>query len=327
MHLGIEIGGTKLQLGVGAGDGSPLAALERRDVDAAAGAAGILGQIEAAGRDLIERFPIERIGIGFGGPVHGSLGVVQKSHQIAGWDGFPLAEWCLKTLERPARLGNDCDVAALAEARFGAGRGARGVFFVTVGTGIGGGFVVDGEPYGSDRPAVAEIGHLRPGLSCAASNQTVESIAAGPGLAAGFIERLNRLPADARLQVDTELRERLGLIGASIQGRDIPRIRALRTTSTDAPLQAVTLADDAWKTAATALGWAIATVTTLLAPEVVVIGGGVSLSGDAFFEPVRAAADLYGFPPLRGTTRIVPAGLGEEVVVHGALALAGLPTK
>ena len=78
--------------------------------------------------------------------------------------------------------------------------------------------------------------------------------------------------------------------------------------------------------ATTVLGWGIAQMITLLAPDVVVVGGGVSLAGDAvFFEPLRAAVDVYSFPPLRKSCPIVPAALGESVVVHGALALAAAP--
>ena len=143
MYLGIEIGGTKLQLGVGHGDGSEFVAFERRTVDIARGAAGIREHISCVGRDLIAAHSIERIGYGFGGPVLGARGIVQKSHQVAGWDNFPIVEWTQSELGVPTFLGNDCDVAALAEASFGGGRAARSVFYVTVGTGIGGGLVFD----------------------------------------------------------------------------------------------------------------------------------------------------------------------------------------
>src|SRR5437773_12146329 len=85
MFLGIEIGGTKLQLGVGTGDGPPLVALERRDVDRAAGAATIREQILDAGRKLLAQYPVQRIGYGFGGPVNSATGRVITSHQVAGW--------------------------------------------------------------------------------------------------------------------------------------------------------------------------------------------------------------------------------------------------
>src|SRR5438552_908864 len=97
MYLGIEIGGTKLQLGIGAGDGD-IIALHRDTVNAAAGADGIRAQIQGAIPELLTRAKLERgqirgVGIGFGGPVDDATRTVIKSHQIAGWDSFPLADW------------------------------------------------------------------------------------------------------------------------------------------------------------------------------------------------------------------------------------------
>src|SRR4029077_4918013 len=132
---GIEIGGTKLQLGVGDGDSPQFAAFERYSIEPTRGAEGIIRQIESAARPLVKRFDIERVGIGFGGPVDSAAGRVITSHQIAGWTGFALADWVEQALGRPAVVGNDCDCAALAEARCGAGQGHRTVFYVTVGTG------------------------------------------------------------------------------------------------------------------------------------------------------------------------------------------------
>ena len=122
MFLGIEIGGTKLQLGVGNGDGREFAAFARHDIDINRGAPGILEQIEKSATALAQKHKIERIGIGFGGPVDSEQGLVTKSHQVEGWDHFPLARWCEETLGIKTVLGNDCDVACLAEAHFGAGR-------------------------------------------------------------------------------------------------------------------------------------------------------------------------------------------------------------
>ena len=162
MFLGIEIGGTKLQFGVGAGDGTPLLTVTRRKVDPSSGAAGILEQIREAAAELAAAHSIRGIGVGFGGPVDGAKGRVRKSHHIAGWENHPLVDWLRRNLDLPAVLGNDCDLAALAESRIGAGRGKDSVFYVTVGTGVGGGYVVNGSLQGRGRPSVAEIGHLRP---------------------------------------------------------------------------------------------------------------------------------------------------------------------
>ena len=311
MYLGIEIGGTKLQLGVGAGDGSNFVAFERRDIVASNGATGILEQIRAVGRELVARHGVSRVGFGFGGPVDYQRGVVRTSHQVAGWEGFPLGDWCHEHLGVPAVVGNDCDAAAVAEAHFGAGRGARTVFYVTVGTGVGGGLVIEGRLQGTDRPACAEIGHLRPGLDATDSHDTVESRASGRGLetaarallAGSGVSRPDRDDLLARCGNDLE----------KLTGRMLAEAAA----AGNATARSV-IADGA-----RALGWAIAQVSTIVAPAVVIVGGGVSLMDESLFlEPVRREFGRYIFPPLKDAVRIEPAALGEAVVVHGALALA-----
>lgn len=314
MFLGIEIGGTKLQLGVGRGDGSDFVAFERRDVDIARGGQGIRDQIRDVGRQLVATHKIERAAYGFGGPIFGSRGIVQTSHQVAGWDQFPLSEWTERELGVPTKLGNDCDVAALAEACFGAARGANSAFYVTVGTGIGGGLVFNRQIHGTDRPASAEIGHLRPGLSATTSRQTIESHAAGPGIAIATRSRLEAMQQAGDMTPDWN----------DLRSRCDGNFQQLTTKSIgEAAMAGNQLAKEQYASAMQVLGWGIAQLITLVAPEVVVVGGGVSLVGEEiFFAPLRAAVHQYVFPPLRESYRLVPAELGESVVVHGALALA-----
>ncbi|MDB5344960.1 MAG: hypothetical protein JWP89_3337 [Schlesneria sp.] len=316
MYLGIEIGGTKLQLGVGAGDGSDFVALERRDVQIARGGAGIREQIRSVGRDLVAKHQVQRVGYGFGGPVLGAQGIVQTSHQVPGWDQYPLVEWTQQELGVPTTLGNDCDVACLAEACFGAGRDASSVFYVTVGTGIGGGLVLDRKIHGTTRPAAAEIGHLRPGLDSVGYSNTVESRAAGPGIAIATQKTLRRLIEEGQSLPDI----------TDLLNRCQHQIESLTTKSIgEAAMAGNQLARDEYVVATRALGWAIAQVITVVAPEVVVVGGGVSLVGEEiFFAPLRNAVRQYAFPPLANSYKLLPAALGESVVVHGALALARL---
>jgi len=339
MYLGIEIGGTKLQLGVGAGDKAELAALERLDVDARRGSAGILDQIQQAAPGLIRRHNVSRIGIGFGGPVDSSAGTVVKSHQVPGWENIPLVKWCQETFEVPAVLGNDCDVAALAEARFGAGQGAASVFYVTVGTGVGGGFVVQGKLHGAGRPAAAEIGHLRPGLHDDRPELTVESLCSGWGIASAALARIT-----GQVSRSLDVLRRVGAGGsrAQIQSRlalaeethreyvsdllarchnDPEQLTAKIVAQSAA--EGNEIAREVLDHAAQVLGWAIAQTITLLAPEVVVLGGGVSLIGEQLFlGPVRQYVTRYVFPPLGTSYRLIPAALGELAVVHGAVAIA-----
>jgi glucokinase len=236
---------------------------------------------------------------------------VTTSHQVAGWDNFPLAQWCTEIFRVPTFLGNDCDMAALAEARFGAGRTKRSVFYVTVGTGVGGGLVLDGALFGSERPAIAEIGHLRPGLDATEPSQTIESISSGPGIERAIREALSQRPPDDRDAADL-LRLCEG---------DPSRLTA--KTVTDSAQAGNPIARRVMDRACQALGWGIAQVITLLAVEIVIVGGGVSLAGETvFFAPLRAHVRRYVFPPLRDSYEVVPPQLGEEVVVHGAVAMA-----
>ena len=103
-YLGIEIGGTKLQLGVGSGTSIELDEVVRTSVDVAAGANGIVQAIESHGRELLQRHEVESVGVGFGGPVNTQTGVVTKSHQIAGWDNFPLVERLANCFQRLVRI-------------------------------------------------------------------------------------------------------------------------------------------------------------------------------------------------------------------------------
>lgn len=339
MFLGIEIGGTKLQLGVGPGDAATLAEIRRFDVDPTRGATGIRDCIQQMGRELIQKHRVKRIGYGFGGPIDAKRGRIIKSHHIDGWDDFPLAAWTKKTLGIEAALGNDADMAGLAEARFGAGADKSPVFYVTVGTGIGGGLIVDGQPFHGHGPAAAEIGHLRPGLHADRPDQTVESLASGWGIAAAaqaylsgpISHQLGAFRGGSRPLKPEMVRQHLIDTEAVLEEHTADLLRRCDGEPEELTAKIVgqaacennLIARDVLFHACQALGWAIAQVITLVSPAVVVVGGGVSLIGDEhFFKPLRAAVNRYVFPPLAGTFQVLPAKLGEEMVVFGALTLA-----
>jgi glucokinase len=292
--LGIEIGGTKLQLGVGPDDGK-LRGLWRGTVDPAAGAAGIQEQIVAAVPELLERAGVARqalrgVGIGFGGPVDDRTRTVIRSHQIAGWDDFPLADWLADLVGLPAVLGNDADVAGLAEALHGAGKGLSPIFYITIGSGIGGGLIIDGEIYRGVGRGAAEIGHVRVGWG-PDDPRPLEHVASGWAIRERATAWFNR-------RVSAEMVASLAGSGDS---------------------DALVILEEARG----ALAEAICPVITLLCPRRIVIGGGVSLMGeDLLFAPLRRLVAERVFGPFAGLTDIVPAALGEEVVVHGAIALA-----
>jgi glucokinase len=314
MYLGIEIGGTKLQLGLGQGDGT-LVGLWRGAVDLQAGPQGIRDQILAAvpellGRAGMQRTALQGVGLGFGGPVDDATHTIIKSHQIDGWDNFPLARWIEEMLGVRAALGNDSDVAGLAEALFGAGKGVSPLFYMNVGSGIGGALILDGEIYRGCGRGAAEVGHLKSRHEEASLQgspaETVEDVASGWAIA-------RRAQEEAASDLNSPLYR---LVDGQLD-RITPAHVAQAALEGDS--RAEQLLQSTWWN----LAQALCHVIVLLCPRRVVIGGGVSLLGEKLmFEPLRRLVDKRVFRPFSGCYEIVPAALGEEVVVQGALALA-----
>jgi glucokinase len=313
MYLGIEIGGTKLQLGLGEGDGR-IVALWRGGVQPEAGGAGIRQQILAAMPELLARAQLKQsdiraAGIGFGGPTDDLSQSVIKSHQIAGWDQFPLAAWLSDQLGLPAVLANDADVAGLAEALFGAGKALTPIFYITIGSGIGGGLIVDGQIYRGVGRGAAEIGHLKvpDWRSLPVTWNPLENIASGWAIG-DYFQKLTQL-RDVERFANSPL---LQVPHAEITAKRVGELAASGDELAQHNLNVI------WAS----LAFALAQVITLLCPRRIVIGGGVSLMGDSLFKPLIQLVAELTFPPFAGLTDLVPAALGEEMVIHGALALA-----
>lgn len=318
LYLGIEIGGTKLQLGLGEGDGRILA-LERRKVDPRLGAAGIREQIKSAFETLLQSKgltppDIAGIGIGFGGPVDPCRGITTKSHQIEGWDQFPLVDWVRENLkvERVA-IQNDADTAGLAEAVYGAGKGYSPLLYVTIGSGIGGGLICDGLIYRGAGAGAVEVGHIWvvnpfvPGRPLT----ELENVSSGWGIS-------HQGAKIARSLHDSKAGSWVVLERA---GGDPDRIttQLIADAAREGDPRSVEILTRAREAFAQGLRQAV----TLLAPRRIVLGGGVSLIGEELWVgPVRQLLDRDVFAPFRGTYDLVVATLGEDVVVQGALAIA-----
>jgi glucokinase len=314
MFVGIEIGGTKLQLAAGEGEGK-LQGSWRQAVDPKAGPEAIRWQIVRGVPELLKRANLDRnqiqgAGIGFGGPVDEGTQSIIKSHQIDGWDGFPLAQWISDQIGLPAILGNDADVAGLAEALFGAGEGLSPIFYVTVGSGIGGGLIIEGEIYRGTGRGAAEIGHLQIERLWDGQRRwlPVEEYASGWAIAVRACERIGK-GEGSRSPLKLLLERHDGQLSA----KEVAKAAA----------QGDPFALDILEEALDALAEGLNHVITLLCPRRIVIGGGISLIGEElFFSPLRKKVADRAFRPFAECYDIVPAALGEEVVLHGALALA-----
>ncbi|HET6429509.1 MAG TPA: ROK family protein [Phycisphaerae bacterium] len=301
-RLAIEIGGTKLQAAVGT-DAGEIRKLCRRDVPRGAAAADILALVAEMASELTGGQRPGRVGIGFGGPVDAESGRIVRSFHVAGWDGFELAAWAREHVGGDCRIENDTNCGALAEARVGAGRGAGVVVYTNIGTGIGGGLVVDGQLY--SRPiGCMEIGHTKLWDRQGGDYCIVEHLCSGLS-----IERMaRRRAAEGRMARAAEL---AGGEAGTITARHVGQ--AAREGDRDA-LSLV-------RQAAGDFAVALCNVITLLNPDRVIVGGGVPLMGEVFFSPLRAAVASRIFPPYAGRYEILPAALGEEVVLVGALMI------
>lgn len=297
--LGIEIGGTKLQL-VAGDDSAAILDRIRLDVDPAQGGAGIRAQIAAALPDLVAKWNPLAIGVGFGGPVDWRTGSIARSHQIEGWSEFDLGAWLHGMTRLAVRVDNDANVAALGEATLGAGAGCDPVFYVTLGSGVGGGCVVGGRIYHGTIPGESELGHVR----LDKSGVIVEQRCSGWAVDG----KIRRLQSEGVTSVLCEwLPEKPGgearLLARALSMGDAAAARILEETASD-------------------LAFALSHVTHLFHPELVVLGGGLSLLGEPLRAAVAAALPSFVMEVFHGGPQVKLALLGEDAVPVGALLLA-----
>lgn len=305
--IGIEIGGTKIQAGAGR-KGNIISALARMEPDLSQGAEGIRKILP----DLIEQslvkggFSIQDvagIGVGFGGPVDSKNGVTLISHQVDGWENYPLKKMLEEKYSVPVSIQNDASIAGFAEAKLGAGAGCRRIFYITIGSGIGGGLITNGEIDEGQGLGAAEIGHTWVPCPDTGEPEKLELVCSGWSIARRAIEAIE----DGERSLMTKLCGSPELITAKI----------VYAAAEQKDLLACTILDDTCKT----LSLAICNVFALLHPEKVIIGGGVSLMGPLFWDNLKEKVAEFIFEPFADSYEIVPAALGEEVVVAGAMLL------
>ena len=306
--LGIDIGGTKLAAGVVDADGRML---ERGEVPTLAyeGLEPVLERIVGLGRELLawaaaQKEPVRRIGIGCAGPLDLKAGKVFDPPNLPGWSEVSLVRHIESALGLPAFLENDANAAALGEFRYGAGRGVRSLVYFTVSTGIGGGIILDGNVWHGLKDAAGEAGHMTvcpDGPVCGCGNRgCLEAMASGTSIA----RRAREAVAAGR---PTRLRE-------------VPVVTSADVVHLAQEGDAV--AREVWEAAVKYLGIGVASVITLLAPERIVLGGGVTRAGDFLFEPLRVEVRRrVKLMPVESVL-VLPAALGPDVGILGAAAVA-----
>jgi glucokinase len=307
LAIGIEIGGTKTQVGIGSAERGLLpGGIVRRQVNRDHGAEGIRRDIasmvdEVLASQRLTMEDIHKIGIGYGGLLDSARGMTLKSYQIDGWTDFPLKQWAEGQWGRPVFLENDASTAGLAEYMLGAGRGCSRLFYITAGSGCGGGWIVDGKVDSGQGLGAAEIGHMwMPDPETGVLTE-LEQLCSGWAIgerarrAAGADSVMEKL-AGSLERIDARI-----VYAAAEQGDEIA-LRLLQETCQ-------------------IFGAGIANVVALLHPERVVLGGGVSLMGALFWDTLQREFRARVMPTFAPRVELVPAQLKEDVVVIGALCL------
>jgi glucokinase len=306
LYLGLDLGGTKVAVGVVDQSGRVLARTQSSTSDLRAGgdplasiirlAQGVLGAGDAAG--------LRGVGVALPGPTERETLRLLAAPTIPEIEGVPLAPALERAFGCPAAGDNDANGAALAESRFGGGAGYGQVAYFTVSTGIGGGIVMEGRVLRGSRGTSAEFGHQvilpvgGPPCDCG-GHGCLEALASGRGIVR---------------------RARLALVAQELP---LPEGELRAEWVAEQARQGAGWAVEVWRETALFLGAGISNVINILDPDVVVLGGGVSTGAvDLLLEPVRDVVRARCMPSLEREVPVVTAVLGTEVGIVGAACLA-----
>jgi len=310
--IGVEIGGTKLQLAIGTPEGEILA-IHQGTVNASDGAQGILAWLKTNMPIVLDQISSSgctciAIGCGFGGPIDTPNGRILKSIQIKSWDNFPLKQWFQDEFRLPAIIANDTNAATWGEYCLGSGRGTRHFFYTNIGSGIGGGIIINGSLYDGQGFGAGEFGQTYVPdwtSSICGAEERLELLCSGWAIEQR-LRSSHDIPASSLLMrlcngdkklLDCRMLYRACQLGDKYSLNEITKV-------------------------GTTIGIALSNVLSLISPERIALGGGVSNMGDHLLEPIRNSVKAHEFVSSAGHYEIVPCELKESIVLVGAILLA-----
>ena len=312
--VGVDIGGTKLATVVADTAGNILNKV-RKPTLAERGPEYALQllfdmvheTIELAG---LERTAISAIGVSCGGPLDTETGIVYSPPNLPGWDALPLKSQLESEFEIPVTIENDANASALAEYRFGGGRGYNAVLYMTMSTGIGGGIVLDGQVYHGANDSAGEVGHqilLPDGPLCGCGKRgCLEALCSGPAIARRAQAAVRNEKAAATALLD--------LAGGRVEDLRSEHVLAAARHGDALALQLV-------EETAYYMGWGIANLVNILNPDIVLLGTIAVAAGDLLLNPIRKTVSEFAMTRPAEAVKIAPAQLGEALGDLAAVAL------
>ena len=307
--LALDFGGTKHSAGITAPGMHDWMGFKRIISPPNADATSDMQAMLSIAHELLKGSHPVAIGVSFGGPVNTQTGTVRLSHHVPGWANIQLGEFLESTFNAPVSIDNDANVGAIGEHRYGAGRGIDQFMYITVSTGVGGGWILNGEIWHGSGDMAGEIGHTTidpDGPICLCGNRgCVERFASGPYMAENALEILSTNPHRGEI-----LRAMVNHDLQTLTGKTISQAADL---SDEVAIEVLELS--AW-----ALGRGIGNAANLINPQRFILGGGVTKSGKHFWDTLRHTAHTIALPEIKFD--IVPALLGDDATLWGAIALA-----
>jgi len=284
--IGVDVGGTFIKIGVVSERGE---IVEKKKIPTPKNA-GYKVIIEGI-REYLGKWKILGIGVGLPGLINTEKGVVHRITNIKGWNNVPLQKLIEKAVKLPAKIDNDVNCMAFAEAIFGNAKGKKNVFGITLGTGVGGGIVIDGKIYRGANFTAGEVGHVtvdKNGPKCNCGNRgCLETIAGN-----------KRILSRAKAIGINSLEE---LNSAAMKGNK--------------------KAKKIWEETGECIGIVLAGVVNILNPELISIGGGVANAGDLIMKSIRKTVKNRAISVARDSVKIEFSKLGNDAGILGAAAL------
>ena len=307
--IGVDLGGTSIKLGIVAGNGRIIKKISLR-TEAERGPKKVIGNIISGINELASKskYGISGIGIGCPGVVTPGKGIVENPPNLPGWDRVNIKKIIYKEFKKPVFVDNDANAAAIGELTFGSGKNYKSFVMITLGTGVGGGIVIDKKIYHGDFGAAGEIGHISidyngPKCNCG-SYGCIEAYAGNLYL---------------RERVRTELKKHPHSKMWKLINNDLSKVSPRNVQ--DAAEAGDAFAKSAIDELGFQLGSAFTSLCNVLDISVFIIGGGIAGFGKPLFDSIRKTISRRVMAPIRPRVKVLPAKLKNDAGIKGASAL------
>ena len=308
-RIGLDIGGTKCAVSLGKIEGDGVEIVAREEVPTKRSPVETLEALAPYIEDFKRRGKVKTAGISCGGPLDSKTGVILTPPNLKGWHGFAIVEYVKQRFALSARLENDANACALAEWRFGAGKGARNMIFLTFGTGLGAGLILDGKLYGGTNGNAGEAGHIRLAKSGPigfGKAGSFEGFCSGGGIA-----RLAQSMGKRQKQTPRCIEEMGGYENVTAK------------KLSEAAFAGDAFARKVFEKSGDMLGQGLSVLVDILNPEKIVLGGVFMRSGGLLVSAMKKRLQKEALPESLAVCEIVGAKLKENIGDYAALAVAG----